>query len=334
MMLTNRRPHAIALAFLLVGGCGHSTRGETPATSATATPAAQDQRPIEPGPRRIRTSDGVELYLEIAGQGPPCLFVHGGPGQGAQSFQRMGGDRLESTLTMIYLDQRGSGRSANAADYSLDRVVADFEEIRKALGLDKIFLLAHSFGGILAVRYAEQYPERVRGLVLANTSLWFPHSLRAQLAYIQEQVGDTSALPDVSSLNELRAAYDRARQELSTKDDYVPLLATDLQTMQLMRRVDADPPRNQDFASHAKIEAGSEYALDFTAGTANVQAPVLVITGDRDHAVGPDHFRLFRFPRQTVQHIDGSHLLYYEKSEAFVAAVSNWIRSVSGGSGR
>jgi proline iminopeptidase len=62
-----------------------------------------------------------------------------------------------------------------------------------------------------------------------------------------------------------------------------------------------------------------------------VQTPVLVITGDRDHAVGPNHFKLFRFPHQTVQHIDGSHLLYYENSDAFVSAVSAWIRSTEAG---
>src|SRR5688572_16279741 len=51
---------------------------------------------IPPGPRRVTTSDGVELQVDVAGNGPPCIYVHGGPGQGTQSFRRLRGDRLES----------------------------------------------------------------------------------------------------------------------------------------------------------------------------------------------------------------------------------------------
>lgn len=316
-----------SLALVLLAACSASPGAPRAPTEQAAIPAPPAKVP--PGPRRIATSDGVELHVDVAGQGPPCLYVHGGPGQGSQSFQRMRGDRLEGALTMVYIDQRGSGRSAEAADYSLDRVVADLDEVRAALGQEQVYLLAHSFGGILALRYAERYPARVRGLVLANTTLWFPHSLRAQLAYIREQIGDGSPLPEVSDLTEVRAAYDRARERLSHKQEYVPLLAADVQTMRTMREVDAAPPRNRAFGAHVQIDEGSEYAADFTPRTASVRAPVLVITGDRDHAIGPDHVRLFRFPRQTVVHIDGSHLLYYENSDDFVAAVRGWLSAAS-----
>ncbi len=50
---------------------------------------------------------------------------------------------------MIYMDQRGSGESGKSADYHLDKMVQDIEELRQYLKLEKVFLLAHSFGELL-----------------------------------------------------------------------------------------------------------------------------------------------------------------------------------------
>ncbi|RTZ49645.1 alpha/beta fold hydrolase [Chryseobacterium arthrosphaerae] len=52
-------------------------------------------------------------------------------------------------MQMIYMDQRGSGKSAKSADYHLDTMLQDIEELRQHLKLKKVFLLAHSFGELL-----------------------------------------------------------------------------------------------------------------------------------------------------------------------------------------
>ena len=102
---------------------------------------------------KYRTSDGVELYFEIAGEGKPCLYLHGGPGYWSKSFQHFSGKLLEEHLQMVYLDQRGCGRSEHSPtqDYSLNRLIDDIEELRIFLGIEEWFVLGHSFGGILAV---------------------------------------------------------------------------------------------------------------------------------------------------------------------------------------
>lgn len=58
----------------------------------------------------IETQDGVKLFAKSAGNGPVCIFVHGGPGAWSKSFEEMGGRALEKRLKMVYLDQRGCGR--------------------------------------------------------------------------------------------------------------------------------------------------------------------------------------------------------------------------------
>lgn len=72
---------------------------------------AQQQAAQRINDSTIRTSDGVSLYLKVAGQGTPCIFVHGGPGAWSLSFEALGGNVLEKKLQMYYCDQRGCGRS-------------------------------------------------------------------------------------------------------------------------------------------------------------------------------------------------------------------------------
>ncbi|MDQ0637796.1 proline-specific peptidase [Pedobacter sp. W3I1] len=140
---------------------------------------------LKKGNQSILTSDTVKLSVQIVGKGPVCIYLHGGPGQDFLSFEKMGGASLEKCLTMVYLDQRGSGHSQDAKNYSLDRVVQDVEELRLKLGVEKVYLLSHSFGGILAINYALKYPEHLSGIIMANAIAHFmnPNQVREQIEY-------------------------------------------------------------------------------------------------------------------------------------------------------
>ena len=136
-----------------------------------AAPPALSAAPA--GEHRVRTSDGVELWYRIAGvpSGVPVLFLHGGPGEGSQAMQALGGPALEKHVRMVYLDQRGSGRSDRPKDskfYSLALLENDVDLIRRELGVEKIVLLAHSAGTPIALDYAANHPEHVAGLVLTG----------------------------------------------------------------------------------------------------------------------------------------------------------------------
>ena len=84
--------------------------------------------------REILTSDGVKLYVKVKGTGTPYLYLHGGPGSGSHWLEKFFGDYLEQHFQMIYLDQRGVCRSSSPKDnnYSLERMILDFEEVRGA----------------------------------------------------------------------------------------------------------------------------------------------------------------------------------------------------------
>ena len=62
---------------------------------------------------KIVTSDSVCLYVNVRGIGTPCLYLHGGPGSGSLWLEEFMGDYLEKNFQMVYLDQRGVGRSSS-----------------------------------------------------------------------------------------------------------------------------------------------------------------------------------------------------------------------------
>ena len=120
--------------------------------------------------KHILTSDSVSLYVIVKGSGTPCLYIHGGPGSGSFWVEKFFGNVLEQHFQMIYLDQRGVGRSTSPKDhnYSMERIVKDFEEVRNSLGIKQWLTLGHSFGGILQMGYAERHPKIISGMLMIN----------------------------------------------------------------------------------------------------------------------------------------------------------------------
>jgi proline iminopeptidase len=131
--------------------------------------------PIEPyDSGLLDVGDGQQVYWEAAGNpdGKPALFLHGGPGGGANAGHRRLFD--PERYRIVLLDQRGCGRSLpHASDPGADlstnttwHLVADIERVREALGIERWLVLGGSWGSALALAYAETHPDRVTELVL------------------------------------------------------------------------------------------------------------------------------------------------------------------------
>ena len=116
--------------------------------------------------------DGTRLAVHLTGAGDPLLCLPGGPMLDSGYFRDLGGLAAHRALAM--LDLRGTGASevpADPASYRCDRQVADVEGVRRHLGLDRLDLLGHSAGAILAYAYAAAHPDRVGQLVLVAPSV-------------------------------------------------------------------------------------------------------------------------------------------------------------------
>ena len=101
----------------------------------------------------------------------PLVVLHGGPA-GAHGYM-MPYARLALDRPVVLYDQSGCGRSSAPPElkrYTVARYVIELEELRQQLGFDRMLLLGHSWGGMLAAAYAAKYPDRVAGVVLAGTA--------------------------------------------------------------------------------------------------------------------------------------------------------------------
>jgi proline iminopeptidase len=115
--------------------------------------------------------NGVMIYYTEFGKGDPLLIVHGGPGASHDYFLPYLLP-LARTNRLIFIDERGSGRSQkieDASGYTVENMVEDVEAVRKELNLRKINLLGHSYGGVLAQAYALKYQENLSHLILCST---------------------------------------------------------------------------------------------------------------------------------------------------------------------
>lgn len=125
--------------------------------------------------RRVPVKGG-SLYVRVNGDlksgKPPLLLVHGGPGGALwQFFPAL---PLASDRAIILYDQLDSGRSDAPGDpgnWTVDRYVSEIDAVRDALGVKDFHLLGHSWGGILATRYAAASPKGLRSLILQGTPL-------------------------------------------------------------------------------------------------------------------------------------------------------------------
>ncbi|GMR13989.1 MAG: prolyl aminopeptidase [Gemmatimonadota bacterium] len=123
--------------------------------------------------------NGTELFVTRLGEGEPIIVVHGGP-MLEHGYLLPHLEPVAETHELILYDQRLSGRSApevDSASVRLQTYVDDIEALRTTLGLKRIHLMGHSWGGLLAMNYAIRYGENLKSLILLSpmspsTALW------------------------------------------------------------------------------------------------------------------------------------------------------------------
>jgi pimeloyl-ACP methyl ester carboxylesterase len=118
--------------------------------------------------------NGFRMHYEVAGEGPPLVFVHGGFGGVETRLEQQRPwwvDEFAKHYTVVTYDRRGCGRSeAPDGPYYMETLVEDLRGLLAHLGIEQAHIMGSSAGGPIAMQFAATYQEMVRCLVLVNTA--------------------------------------------------------------------------------------------------------------------------------------------------------------------
>ncbi len=329
----------LTLCAAVVGRAAHAQRS----AACAAPPSTGVARPSPVADLREGTHavvlNGVRLWYCVAGRGqagvPPVLFLHGGPGYNSYSFAALAGLRLERGLRMVYLDQRGSGRSERpwTGHYATDTLVADVEALRAALGVPQLVLIGHSFGGTLALEYAAAHPDRVARLVLVSAAGDLPAACAARVAWLAAHYpadlararADTGAKAPADgdacglAFRTLRGpAFEAYNNGVMFPDSAVRARQDSVDA--------ASGLRNTGELSRAQMREG---LLTYRFGAySRLTMPVLVLAGSHDNAIGlePQRALARALPNARFEEYGrGGHFLYLDEPERFARDVTAFL---------
>lgn len=121
----------------------------------------------------IKTINNCDIYYEVHGDTnaeKAIFFIHGGPGLGDCRGDIVTYSDFANDYQKVFLDMRGSGRSAEVPPFTHEQWADDIDALRQELGLGKIILHGSSYGGFIVQEYALKYPEHTEAISLNVTA--------------------------------------------------------------------------------------------------------------------------------------------------------------------
>ena len=230
--------------------------------------------------------EGFTLHYRTIGSGVPLLLLSGGPGFEVDYMSGIA-QELGSSYKCILLEQRGTGRSQppnlTASQMTVKLFVEDVEAVRALLNIDRLIILGHSWGGMLAMAYAVAHPDHVETLILVDSGgmdLSFgPHfqenllsrasmSERRELERAEAVIEHAS---DADARNAASAAYTRLITpyyfyDRALADKLLALLPGDFNQQRVFSMMQAD------LANNYHVQSGMR----------SVFRPLLIIQGRQD----------------------------------------------------
>jgi proline iminopeptidase len=273
----------------------------------------------------FRSHDGTTLHYDVIGKGEPVLLLSGGPGF-SPDYLRPIAETLQAKRAFVLLHQRGTGKSQLAkidmTTLALPKLVADIESLREHLGVAKLTIAGHSFGGILAMMYARTHPDRVKALALIDSGgptlagvSTFTKNLEAR--YTAE---DRALIQEWSAPERIKA--DRAKAVLALTRAKTPAYFADRDKARPF--IESLNERSvTDAVFHAVVP--QMIMLDIREGLEKVKAPVLVIHGRQDPLESAAEVHA-TFPGSSLVMIeDAGHFPWLEQPKPFFEALAAFL---------
>jgi proline iminopeptidase len=322
------RHHFLPLFLLALLACGEK---RPPPSQASPPSAIAANRSPPPGEAYLAVPGG-RIWYKVSGRGDgtPLILLHGGPGY--SSFYLKTLERLGDERPVVRYDQLGGGKSSKTSDTSLFTIphfVAELDSLRAALSYQKVHLLGHSWGTILAVEYYRAHPERVASLTLGSAALDIPRWERnarrmvttlsdsAQRAIRTREAEGKFDAPDYQAA--LREFYGKYVWRHPAQADFDSFMQT------------------ANFEIYNYMQGPSEFTItgtlkryDVTPSLKEVKVPTLYTVGEFDEADPPTIKRFGRMtPGARVTVLRGAaHMTPWDAPDENVDAVRKFLQGV------
>jgi proline iminopeptidase len=272
----------------------------------------------------------------------PLIWVEGGPGFWAH-MARPDVELVSDLFHCHLVNAPGCGRTSQPAtimDYALEPMIEFWEDVRRALGFERVTVMGHSWGGLVAPAWAAAHPESVERVIVIDGYQGGSGIDPGLTAAERERA---LALHDGSDyIDAARAALAEDSDNASTADEESwkqgfaavwpiyfadPVSAWSSPHVARLReeaRLNLDMS-NAWFSQPHQFDAGVNILPSLTS----VACPSLVIVGEHDFICGPEWNRPIAdaIPgSRYVEISDAGHVPQYEQPEAFRAAVIEWLR--------
>jgi len=277
--------------------------------------------------QQFTSSDGVTLHYHTIGKGTPVIVLSGGPGMTVEYMEPVG--RVVSKhAKAVMLEQRGTGNSAlqtyDPTTITVAKVVEDIDALRTHLGLDKITLLGHSWGGMLAMAYAAAHPDRVAKLVLVEPggpTLDFAEGFgkRLEANYTTEDLDGLAYWRDA----ERKKANPRHATAEALRVKTPAYFADRRKAREFVKLIN---DKSYDSRVNSVLFADMRKSFDLRNGLHNVTAPVFIVQSRQDPVQATDDITA-AMPHAKVLWIDhAGHYPWIEQPAAFARAIAASLR--------
>ena len=265
--------------------------------------------------------EGTELYYVTAGEGLPCLVMHGGLGFD-HTYLHPWLDPLGDTLHLVYYDHRGNGRSGRPPQNRLtyQQFAADANALALHLGFDKVAVIGHSYGGFIALEFALRHPERLSHLILLDTAPRFDYV--SEIEANARRMGATDEVMAV--LHEEWLTNEAMRERFPM---IWPLY---------FKHFDAEVGRrlleNTIVSVEGRAREGETEAYNVAPRLGEIYIPTLVLVGREDFICPPSQAHILHegiANSELVIFENSGHLPYIEEPEPFFTAVRDWMKRTS-----
>ncbi|MCP1505504.1 proline iminopeptidase [Pseudomonas marginalis] len=288
-------------------------------------------REIAPDQQYTVQVDGHDLVVYSFGEGDEVLLcLNGGPGLPCDYLRDAHGWLKEHDLRVVAFDQLGTGASARPTEVSLweiGRYVEEVETVRQTLGLGRVHLLGHSWGGWLGIEYAIRYPDALKSLILENTVGDIPH-LSRELERLRGALGSETV------------AMMQRHEAMGTLDHPQYQAAITLLTYRHVCRLDEWPAplrRSLDdwnMGPYATMQGPNEFLYignlkdwNRIAEMAEFKMPMLITTGQHDELTPACALRMKLAARHAELQVfpNSSHMPFYEEPQAYFPVLLDFL---------